>query len=312
MFLVCGESLFDVFVEDSSNPASFALNAVAGGSPFNVAIGLARLQQPVAFLGGVSRDELGRRLTSMLETESVNTDYLVRSERNTTLVMVSLDENGHPNYRFYGDGSADCGVTSEELPTLAEEITGVHFGSYSLVVPTVADAFASLSRKLGKRFVSLDPNIRPTIEPDMNIWRKKFLDYCSIAHLVKISSEDIDYLYPGRNHQDLAEELCQFGVRLFVVTDGGAEVRCWTSNQQTLSMQPVKSQVVDTVGAGDTFQAALLARIYQLGNPIEVLSNITEDLLHDLLNYASTAAAITCSRQGADLPRLEEVNANLG
>ncbi len=312
MFLVCGESLFDVFVEDSSNDASFALNAVAGGSPFNVAIGLARLQQPVAFLGGVSRDELGRRLTSMLETESVNTDYLVRSERNTTLVMVSLDENGHPSYRFYGDGSADCGVTSEELPALTDDITGVHFGSYSLVVPTVADAFASLSRKLGKRFVSLDPNIRPTIEPDMNIWRKKFLDYCSIAHLVKISSEDIDYLYPGRNHEDLAEELCQFGVRLFVVTDGGSEVRCWTSNGQTLSMQPVKSQVVDTVGAGDTFQAALLARIYQLGNPIEVLSNMSEDLLHDLLNYASTAASITCSRQGADLPRLEEVNANLG
>ncbi len=312
MFLVCGESLFDVFVEDSSNPASFALNAQAGGSPFNVAIGLARLQQPVAFLGGVSNDELGRRLTSMLETESVNTDYLVRSERNTTLVMVSLDENGHPSYRFYGDGSADCGVTSEELPPLADEISGVHFGSYSLVVPTVAEAFASLSRKLGKRFVSLDPNIRPTIEPDMNIWRKKFLDYCSIAHLVKISSEDIDYLYPGRNHQDLAEELCQFGVRLFVVTDGGSEVRCWTSNHQTLSMQPVKSQVVDTVGAGDTFQAALLARIYQLGNQIDVLSNMSEDLLHDLLNYASTAASITCSRQGADLPRLEEVNANLG
>ena len=309
MFLVCGESLFDVFVEDSSNPASFALNAQAGGSPFNVAIGLARLQTPVAFLGGVSNDELGQRLSSMLEAESVNTDYLVRSERNTTLVMVSLNESGHPSYRFYGNGSADCGVTAEELPELAEDITGVHFGSYSLVVPSVADAFASLSRQLGNRFVSLDPNIRPTIEPDMSIWRKKFLDYCSIAHLVKISSEDIDYLYPGRKHQDLAEELCEFGVRLFVVTDGGDEVRCWTSNRLSIAIQPAKSQVVDTVGAGDTFQAALVARLYQLGNPVEVLSSVTEDQLRDLLGFATRAASITCSRQGADLPRLEEVNA---
>lgn len=262
----------------------------------------------MAFLGGISNDELGRRLAAMLEAESVNTDYLIRSERNTTLVMVSLNENGHPSYRFYGEGSADCGVTSEELPDLADEISGVHFGSYSLVVPTVADAFGTLSRQLGKRFVSVDPNIRPTIEPDMNLWRKKFLDYCSIAHLVKISSEDIDYLYPGRNHQDLAEELCEFGVRLFVVTDGGSEVRCWTSNRLTLSIQPGNSQVVDTVGAGDTFQAALLARLYQLGNPVELLSSPSEDLLRDLLGYATLAASITCSRQGADLPRLDEVN----
>lgn len=307
MFLVCGESLFDVFVEDNGNPASFSLAARAGGSPFNIAIGLARLKTPVALLGGISQDELGRRLFTILEKESVNTSYLVRSERNTTVVMVNLDQHGHPSYRFYGNDSADCGVKPEDLPTTGNEITGIHFGSYSIVVPPVADALASLARKPGNRFISLDPNIRPTIEPDMSIWRNKFLDYCSIAHLVKISAEDIDYLYPGRQHQDLAEELCDLGVRLCVITDGGAAVHCWARNRQMLTVQPEKTQVVDTVGAGDTFQAALLARLHQMGDPVEILNQVTEPQLKDLLGFAARAAAITCSRQGADLPRLDEL-----
>ena len=307
MFLICGEALYDVFVGAGDDPASFPLRAQAGGSPFNVALGLARMEEPVGLLTGLSRDVLGTRLFSMLEREGVATDYLMRTDRPTTVVLVTLTDDGQPSYVFYGGDSADCGVTSAELPVLGPEISGIHFGSYSLVVEPVADAFASLLPDLGERFVSLDPNIRPTIEPDMGVWQARVQSYAEHADLVKISAEDIDLLYPGRTHEALAEALLGSGAKLVVVTDGGAPVRAWTQSGLRAEVAPLVSDVVDTVGAGDTFQAALIARLHQLGDPKSRVAALQQSDLDDLLAYAARAAAITCSRRGADLPRLSEL-----
>lgn len=307
MFLVCGEALYDVFLESGDDLAAFSMNARAGGSPFNVAIGLARLGQSSSLLTGMSHDELGNRLTAMLERESVNTDYLVRTGRRTTVVMVSVNELGQPDYSFYGVGSADCGVKRKHLPEIGDEITGIHFGSYSLVVNPVAKAFASLLPQVKDRFISLDPNIRPTIEPDMELWRKRMWQYAAYADSVKISAEDIEALYPAKSHDQLADEFIASGVKLVTITDGSNSVRCWTKSGLTAERQPIIDRVVDTVGAGDTFQAAMLAKLITWGDPKKRISELTPKDLDELLEFSVKAASITCSRRGANLPRLEEL-----
>ena len=306
MFLVCGEALYDVFV-DREDDSGFSMSARAGGSPFNVAIGLARLGQPAALLTGISRDRLGQHLVGMLERESVDCSYLVRNGRRTTVVMVSVGDDGQPEYAFYGVGSADCGVKTADLPEIGDEISGIHFGSYSLVVKPVADAFASLLEQNRHRFISLDPNIRPSIEADMEVWRRRMWQYAAFADMVKISAEDIDALYPGREHPDLAREFLDAGVEAVTITDGSAMVRCWTKNGLCVEREPVVDWVVDTVGAGDTFQSALLAKLLVWGNPKQRVSALSQQDLEELLDFAVRAASITCSRRGADLPRLAEL-----
>ena len=166
MSLVCGEALFDCFLDAGKDIGSIHIDSQVGGSPFNVAIVLRRLGQQSSLLTGMSTDELGSRLVRMLESESVNTDYLVRTDRRTTVVMVYVNDQVHPKHSFYGEGSADCSITGNDLPAIGAEITGVHFGSYSLVMKPVADAFSQLMKQLTDRFISVDPNIRASIDPD--------------------------------------------------------------------------------------------------------------------------------------------------
>jgi fructokinase len=310
MYLVCGEALFDVFMEQQQLD-SIQMNARVGGSPFNVAIGLARLGQASALLTGVSTDVLGNQLANMLQSESVSTDYLLRSGRRTTLSLINLKPDGQPEYVFYGLGSADCSITEADLPQIGPEVRGIHFGSYSLVVKPVADAFASMLEKYTDRFISVDPNVRPTIEPDMQVWRERVAQYAKYANLLKISAEDVEYLYPQSTPEQMAREWLQAGVQLVIVTDGSKQVQCWTATGHYCRVTPVIDKVVDTVGAGDTFQAAILARLSEWGDPSEVVAKLDEAGLKELAEFAVKAASITCSRRGADLPRRKELE-NIG
>jgi fructokinase len=173
MFLVCGEALFDFFLETEAGPGSARYQARAGGSPFNVAIGMARLGQASGLMTGMSRDLLGQRLRRVLEDEGVATDYLIATDRPTTISLVGLDTAGVPAYQFYDAGSADTGVTESDLPVLGPEISGLHFGSYSIAVAPVGDALAALARASAGRFISVDPHIRPTVDPGMRVWRAR-------------------------------------------------------------------------------------------------------------------------------------------
>lgn len=308
MFLVCGEALFDLFLESEEGPASALYAARAGGSPFNVAIGLARLDQASGLLTGLSTDLLGQRLAAVLAAEGVSTAYAIPTDRPTTISLVGLDTAGVPAYQFYKNGSADTGVTPADLPTLGAEVAGLHFGSYSLAAMPVADAAAALAARYRDLFISLDPNVRPTVEPDMDIWRDRLGRLYPLATLVKISAEDLDLLHPGTTAETFAADLIARGVRLVVVTDGGEAARGWTAGGHHATAAPPKVKVVDTVGAGDTFQAALIARLLAApGGPKAALAALDADSLRGLLAYAARAAAITCSRRGADLPRLAEL-----
>lgn len=309
MFLVCGEALFDFFLESEAGPASALYAARAGGSPFNVAIGLARLGEVSGLLTGLSTDLLGQRLAAVLADEGVSTAYAIPTDRPTTISLVGLDTAGVPAYQFYKNGSADTGVSPADLPALGAEVTGLHFGSYSLAAAPVADAAAALAERYSDRFVSLDPNVRPTVEPDMAIWRMRLSALYPRATLVKISAEDLDLLHPGVTAERFAADLIGRGVGLVVVTDGGDTAMGWTASGHHATATPPRVTVVDTVGAGDTFQAALIARLLRApGGPRAGVADLDTRGLAALLSFAARAASITCSRRGADLPRLAELS----
>lgn len=309
MFLVCGEALFDLFLESESGPGASLYAARSGGSPFNVAIGLSRLGTPAALLTGLSRDLLGQRLRRVLEDEGVATTYAIDTERPTTISLVGLDFAGVPAYQFYDRDSAGTGITVGDLPRVGPEVTGLHFGSYSIAAEPVADAFLALASAERDRFISLDPNIRPTVVPDMQIWRHRVGALIPFVDLLKISFEDLAIVHPGMSAAVFARETLARGPRLVVVTDGGERARAWTASGLYAEASPPAVAVIDTVGAGDTFQAALISRLLRHPDgPGAGIDALDQAGLEAMLDYAARAAALTCSRRGADLPRASELS----
>ncbi|MEW9678664.1 carbohydrate kinase [Pseudomonas sp. TE50-2] len=305
MYLVCGEALFDVFsLENSTRSSELGFTAIAGGSPFNVAVGLRRLGAESALFGGLSSDYLGARLRRALEEERVDCRYVVTSDAPTTLAMVGLDANGSAQYQFRGEGCADRQVMLEHLPVLDERVRGLHVGSYTLVVEPVADTLMALvERERDRRLISLDPNVRLNPQPDVALWRRQVEAFAGHAHVIKASEEDIGILYPGRETRDVARGWLNERCRLVFITHGadGASVHCAHGSWQ----RPADTSlpVCDTVGAGDTFQAAVLACLARLGadSPTGV-ALLGPDTLDAILHYAMRAAVITCSRVGPELP----------
>lgn len=307
MFVVCGEALMDVF-GGADSAHGVQLDARIGGSPLNVAIGLARLAQPVAFFGAVSTGFLGQRLMRALRDEGVATGAVARLDAPTTLGLVGLDEAGVASYAFYGHGCADRLLPLEALATVPAAARVLHFGSYAMVVEPVASTQRALVEREHRRcLIAYDPNIRLNVEPDLVRWRDTLQWMLPRTHLLKVSEEDLGLLYPGRAPAELAHDWLAHGVASVVVTHGGDGASAWRHGEQ-LRVEPVAVQVVDTVGAGDTFQAALLAGLAERGvQSGESLRDMATAAWQQVLQFAARAAAITCSRRGANMPRREEL-----
>lgn len=309
MIVVAGEALMDVY-EAGSTPTGAMLDARMGGSPFNVAIGLARLGLPTAFYGGISTGVLGDRLAGALAEEGVDLAAAVRLDAPTTLALVGLRPNGVPDYAFYGHGAADRSLTLDTLDRVPAA-AAYHFGSYSMVVePTASTLLALARRESGRAVISWDPNVRPTVEPDPQVWRDLFHRMVPLCGLIKVSDEDLRHLWPGADPAALAGEWRAAGVGLVVVTRGGEGVTAFTAAGR-LDRPARRVAVVDTVGAGDTFQAALLTALAEGGllTP-DGLGRLGGEPLAAILDFAGRAAALTCTRRGADLPRRAELEAS--
>lgn len=307
MFVVAGEALMDVFT-GATTPTGMALDARIGGSPLNVAFGLARMGQPVAFLGGVSKGQLGERLADALRAEGVSLDALHRTDAPTTISLVGLDAHGVPEYYFYGEGAADRTLPPEALERMPADARALHVGSYTMVVGKTAKTQAALIEHVrGKLLVSYDPNLRLNVEPDIGVWRATLDWMLPRIDILKLSDEDLHLLYPDVDPFSFATGCLEKGAGLVVLTRGGKGATAWHAHGP-VEAAPVKVDVVDTVGAGDTFQAALLVRLEELGalSPKGVRTLKTE-ALQDAMGFAARAAAITCSRRGADLPRRSEL-----
>ncbi|WP_413205901.1 carbohydrate kinase family protein [Rhodospirillum sp. A1_3_36] len=307
MFLVCGEALFDVFVVED-RPDGLTLDARPGGSPFNVAIGLARLGWPVQGLMGLSADFFGDRLRAVLAREGVGTVPLPDRRAPTNLAVVRLDDRGVPTYAFGVSETADRAIRPEDLPDLPEAIQAIHMGSINTAMEPVATALLALAqRETGRRFLAYDPNVRLTVEPDQEVWRRSLASLVSLVDLLKISSEDLALLYPGRDLEDAARSWLDQGPGLVVITDGENGAQAWTAEHH-LSLPCHAGPVVDTVGAGDTFQAGLLAALAEMGHlSRKGLKALDRERLAAVLDFAARAAAVTCSRRGADPPQRTEL-----
>ena len=195
--VVCGEALMDVFALEDT-PTGLSLEARIGGSPFNVAVGLARLAQPVAFFGSISRDLMGERLVRALRDESVDTSSVVRVDALTTLSFVGTDAGGVPSYAFYGEGCADRQLGTDALSRLPPSAAAIHVGSFSTIVEPVASTLRALVETARHRvLISYDPNVRLNVQPDLQPWRTALDWMLTRADIVKISAEDLALLWPG-------------------------------------------------------------------------------------------------------------------
>ena len=308
MIVVCGEALMDVF-DSGATATGNLLDARIGGSPYNVAMGLARLAQPVAFCGAVSTGFLGERLMRSLADEGIDTSCVQRTSAPTSICVIGLDAHGVPAYDFYGERGADRQLdASEVLSRVPGSTRALHFGSYAMVVEPVAAAQRALiGREHTRTLISYDPNVRPTVEPSLPIWRETLQWMLPRTHMLKVSEEDLALLYPGRAPGDLAAEWLAQGPRLVVITRGGEGALGFTASTQ-VQAAPMQVNVIDTVGAGDTFQAAMLTWLAEHDRlSIDGVAALDDAALQALLDFAMRAAAITCSRRGADLPRRSEL-----
>lgn len=307
MMMVCGEALLDVFAAGETR-TGLTLDANVGGSPFNVAVGLARLGQPVGFFSAVSTGFAGERLMRALVAEGVDTQAIARLAAPTTLSLIGLDAQGVPSYAFYGESCADRLLQASDMARVPPGLTVVNVGSYATVVEPTASALRALvERERGRALIAYDPNIRLNVEPELQRWRDQLVWMQTRTDLLKVSEEDLELLQPGAVLDDFATRVLAQGVKAVVVTRGAQGAVGWTAQSRVVT-PPVPVTIIDTVGAGDTFQAALLTWLAENGAlSAAALASLPQQALADALAFAAQAAAITCSRRGADMPRRAEL-----
>ena len=267
-------------------------------------MGLRRLGIESGFFAGLSTDYLGRRLQQVLKDGGISERFLVEFDAPTTLAMVAVGANGSPQYSFRGEGCADRQLQLTHLPPLGDEIRGLHVGSFSLVVQPIGDTLLSLvKRESGKRLISLDPNVRLNPQPDIQLWRARVAELVQHADLIKVSDEDLHLLYPEHTPESVLQGWLQHRCQLVFLTRGGDGASVFSRQHGTWSQPAVKVVMADTVGAGDTFQAALIAWLTeQQLDSVDGLQNLSREQIDAMLGFAIRAAALTCSKTGPDLP----------
>ncbi len=300
---VAGEALIDLIADDTG------LHAYPGGGPFNTAVALGRLGVPVGFLGRLSEDAFGRLLDARLAESGVDRRYVLRGRAPTPLAVVDATSDGNHKFSFYLAGTAYADVSITDLPTLGPDVAAVCVGTLALATDPPAAAFEELIRRESdRRLVAIDPNVRPAACGDRDAYVRRFESWAERAHVIKLSDDDADWLYPGVAHERVVEAILARGARLVVLTLGpdGAVARTSSAAARTAAH---RVDVVDTVGAGDAFGAGLLGRMWQTGRlDARVVGLLNDEELEELITFAAAVAAIQCSRAGASPPALEEVD----
>jgi len=309
MILCCGEALIDFL----PTPDGAGYHPVPGGSIFNIAVGLGRLGAPVGYFGKLSTDFFGDRLQRTLSENGVDTSLTLRAPGPTSLAFVDLDAGGarEPRYLFYAESAVDRSLTTDDLPPqLPASVQLLHFGSISLLLePGASSLEALMRREAGQRLISLDPNVRPSLIQDRDGYRTRFEGWTQVIDILRLSRADLDWLYPDRSSDDIFQEWFRRGVSLAILTEGAAGAIGCTAQGVTASASSTKVDVVDTIGAGDSFLAACLFFLAREGalTSKDALRCMPEGSVERCLTFASRAAALTCSRPGSDPPYLPQL-----
>ncbi|WP_137990073.1 carbohydrate kinase family protein [Streptomyces vilmorinianum] len=294
MIVVAGESLIDLVPDGAAAPLSPLLPR-PGGGPYNTAVALGRLGADVAFCSRVSTDAFGEALIDGLRAAGVSDGLVQRGPEPTTLAVASVGPDGSARYGFYVEGTADrLFALPERLP---DEVRALAFGTCSLALEPGASAYEALLRRESERgaLTLLDPNIRPGLIPDADAYRERFAGWLPYVSLLKLSEEDMGWL-GGTPAQWLGH-----GPSAVVLTRGAVGLTVFTPSYE-VSVAAVRVRVADTIGAGDTVNAALLH-----GLADRRPESLDADAWSALLSYAAKAAALTCTRPGAEPPYAEEL-----
>ncbi|MER5434506.1 carbohydrate kinase [Streptomyces sp. NPDC002588] len=302
MIVVAGEALIDLVPQ---GPGALAgLRPALGGGPYNTAVALGRLGSPTAFCSRLSYDAFGEALLGGLRESGVDVSAVQRGSEPTTLAVATVDDSGSAAYSFYVEGTADRLFSAPAA--LPEGTRAVSFGTCSLVLEPGATAYEDLLRAAADQgvFTTLDPNIRPGLIPDADAYRVRFKSWLPSVNLLKLSEEDALWL------GGTPREWLSAGPSAVVITHGGDGLSVVTRDGAVHSVAGERVDVVDTIGAGDTVNAALLHGLSVRDSlSAAALAGLGADGWRELLGFAARAAAITCSRAGAEPPYAAELGA---
>ena len=291
---VAGEVLIDLI------PRGGERVAIVGGGPANTAKALARLGFDSYFIDGLSTDQYGEQARAELLADGVKLDYTLTSNNPTCLATVTLDENGSASYEFLIDGTATFEFNESWLPDPTHPPSVLHVGTLATIVEPGATNLFNWAKKVKAPLV-FDPNIRSSVVNDRTRYQQIVEKWATISSVIKMSDDDLAWLYPEMDFRSAAENFINEKTQLVVITKGAAGLAGFTEDGE-VSVPGVKVDVVDTVGAGDTVGAILVEAIVKYG-----IDNLVGTTLENALNRAAAAAAITCSRAGANPPTLKEL-----
>ena len=308
MLLCCGEALIDMIPTPTASGQEGYVPHV-GGAVFNTAIALGRLGVQTGMLTGLSTDLFGQQLMASLHANHVDTSLVVTSDRLSTLAFVQLTD-GNAAYTFFDENSAGRMLDRADMPALPDEVSTLYFGGISLTCEPGAEAYAALQeREAAARVVMLDPNIRPSFIRDIRRYRDRLDQMIALSDIVKVSDEDLNWVYPGP--QSLVEKLDfvrQAGPSVVILTRGGSGATAFLTDGTEVSVPVDRVDVVDTIGAGDTFNAGVLAKLAELGLLIkDSLAAVDPDRMREAIHFGNQVAAITVSRAGANPPWRHEL-----
>ncbi len=258
---------------------------------------------------GLSSDMFGQQLTEALQASHVDTTRVIRSDRPTTLAFVKLTD-GHATYFFFDENTAGRLIAPGDLPDLSGDVTALFFGGISLAVEPCADTYAALLDRDGEsRAVMLDPNIRPGFIKDVDRYRARLSAMLAKTDIVKVSDEDLNWIFPGPESLSAKlEKMRATGPKVVLLTRGGEGATAYLADGTPVSVAAQKVKTVDTVGAGDTFNAGVLASLSEQGCLTRTgIAALTEPQIRAALDLAAKAAAITVTRAGANPPWREEI-----
>jgi fructokinase len=306
MILCCGEALIDMLPRQTmAGEPAFA--PYAGGAVFNSAIALGRLGAPTEFFSGLSTDLFGQQIRAVLAESGVGTRHAALSGRPTTLAFVRL-QDGQASYTFYDENTAGRMLDVGDLPSLGDDVEAMLFGAISLIPEPCGSAYEALmAREHGRRAIMLDPNIRPGFITDRDGHLARMRRMIAMADIVKLSDDDLAWFGEDGSQAEIAARWLAAGPKLVIVTGGGKGATAYGA-WGSASVPSLKVEVVDTVGAGDTFNAGVLASLHEQGlldKP--AIAALGEDAVRAALTLGARAAAVTVSRAGANPPWRREL-----
>ncbi|MEP0146333.1 carbohydrate kinase [Pseudophaeobacter sp.] len=308
MILCCGDALIDM-MPIAPQPGTIAYVPKPGGAVLNTAVALGRLGAPVGLLTGVSHDMFGQQLAAHISHSHVDTTHLLWSDRPTTLAFVQLVD-GQASYCFYDENSAGRMLDIADIPALPNAVTALFFGGISLASDPASDCYAALlEREAPTRVVMVDPNIRPGFIKDAARYRQRLDRMMAQADIVKVSDVDLNWLFPApQSDEQKVTRLLALGPALVVVTRGDEGADGFMTNGTHIHIPAAPAKIVDTVGAGDTFNAGLLDKLSELNClSKDQIKTLPPKILHTALDHGAKVAAKTVAREGADPPWAEDL-----